>query len=557
MKNLILTYRRGFLMAFIFAILLTPAQASLPIDMERYLLSLDSVMDNHLQYEEQFEEGINRLKQELDNATDEEHVYQINQMLGIMYSSFIADSALYYQQINEDYALNKQRKDYLNEIFLGRARLFTSVGLLSEAEAEFGKIDLSDMPEAFISNYYAIRLHAAIQKSRMTADGLPTADSQVWAEQLKQHSLPGDKLNEALQVLWNYHKSDRQQQLIAVYENLLEESLQHQDLHAVHAAYMLSGAYAAIGDEEMALKNLCLSSEIAIKYCDRELNALTDLIVFLMNHEDYERAYRYINFVLESQENYPDRVRSLQVAQNMRQLSDEMLQISKKQQDTILKYLYVVAIAFVIVGVLLVVLFLMYRRLNRQKDEIDKINNSLVNSNAHIQEINRELNNANYIKEAYIASLFSSCANYLNLMDGFRSDIYRKARGGKMDEVLEATAPDSPLIHQEAKELNRSFDETFLTIYPSFVADFNSLLNEEEQLSAKEGSLNTELRIYALIWLGFSNGNKIANLLHVTPKTVYNAIARVRSKAKEPNLTAEQFNAAVCLLGRKRLRQDS
>ena len=536
----------------LFACLCVPSAAyALPSkQVEKYLVELDSIVANHKVYEKHFEEGLTRLKDELQNASDLDSIYQINQMLGIMYSSFIADSALYYLQINEEYARSMQRDDYLNEIHLGRARLYTSIGLLEEAQNEINLIDLTDMSDGFINNYYAIRLHMVIQKNRyrgLSVDDTETADL---AEGLKEHTIPDHKLSHALQVLWNYKGPDRAQKLIGAYEPLLEESMRNQDLHAVHAAYMLSGAYAGIGNDELAVKNLALAAGLAVKLCDRELSPLTDLITFLVKHEDYERAYSYMHFVIESQTYYPDHARAMQIAQYMQLLSGEMLRISQQKQQTILHYLWGLTMAFVILAIMLACIFFMYRRMRRQKEEIALINKRLTESNNHILQINQQLNEANSIKEAYIASLFSNCSNYLNVMDEFRSDIYRKAKAGLMADVLQATAPENAIIHQESKELNRSFDETFLRIYPHFVNDLNKMLNEDGQLSAKEGSLTTELRIYALIWLGFSNGNKIANLLHITPKTVYNAIARVRSKARIPNVTAEQFNADVCALGR-------
>ena len=524
-----------------------------PKQVERYLLSLDSVIDHHEIYEREFEEGVTRLKQEISSATDDEQKYQLRQMLGIMYSSFMADSALYYLQLNEDYAHKEQRTDYLNEIHLGRARLYTSIGLLAEAQTEIDQIDLTGMPEGFVSYYYVIRLHMVIQKNRLTGEQLTDDDTRHLADMLKLHAQPDDKMSQAQLVLWSYEAPDRPQKLAAAYEALFEESLRTKNLNAVHAAYMLSGAYGSMGDDEQALKYLCLASETAVKLCDRDRSALIDLITYLVNQEDYERAYSYIHFVIESQTYYPDHARALQIAQYMELLSTEMQRISQKQQNTILTYLWVLIGAFGVLCLLTGGLLLLYRRLRRQKAEISAINQQLCDSNLHIQQINHQLNEANFIKEAYIAGLFSNCAHYLNMMEDYRADINRKAKAGKNDEVLQITAPENTFIHQEAKELNRSFDETFLSIYPNFVADLNTLLSEDGQLTAKDNCLSTELRIYALIWLGFNNGSKIAHLLHVTPKTVYNAIVRVRSKAKDPTLTADQFNAAVCALGRNNI----
>ena len=51
---------------------------------------------------------------------------------------------------------------------------------------------------------------------------------------------------------------------------------------------------------------------------------------------------------------------------------------------------------------------------------------------------------------------------------------------------------------------------TFLTIYPDFLQQLNSLLHPDEVQLKKGELLNTELRIYALIRLGITDSSKIA-----------------------------------------------
>ena len=87
-------------------------------------------------------------------------------------------------------------------------------------------------------------------------------------------------------------------------------------------------------------------------------------------------------------------------------------------------------------------------------------------------------------------------------------------------------------MKDELKEFYRSFDTVFLHIYPDFVNDFNSLLQEDKRITLKEGELlNTELRIYALIRLGITDSIKIAEFQHCSPQTIYNNRFKVRNKA--------------------------
>ena len=107
---------------------------------------------------------------------------------------------------------------------------------------------------------------------------------------------------------------------------------------------------------------------------------------------------------------------------------------------------------------------------------------------------------------------------------------------------------DSPImIESELKEFYRTFDAIFLHVYPSFVSDFNSLLQPEYRIIPKEeGRLNTELRIFALMHLGVTDSSKIADFFHWSTQTVYNKRVYIRQKA----IDRETFNDQVRKLGK-------
>ena len=62
----------------------------------------------------------------------------------------------------------------------------------------------------------------------------------------------------------------------------------------------------------------------------------------------------------------------------------------------------------------------------------------------------------------------------------------------------------------------------------------NALLREEERITLKPGVLlNKELRIFALLRLGFTDSEQIANFLHCSVSTIYNYKTKMRNKAKD------------------------
>ena len=68
--------------------------------------------------------------------------------------------------------------------------------------------------------------------------------------------------------------------------------------------------------------------------------------------------------------------------------------------------------------------------------------------------------------------------------------------------------------------------------FPTFIDDFNKLLVPEGRIIPKtEGSLTTELRIFALIRLDITDSVKIAKFLGYSVTTIYNYRTKVRNKA--------------------------
>ena len=97
----------------------------------------------------------------------------------------------------------------------------------------------------------------------------------------------------------------------------------------------------------------------------------------------------------------------------------------------------------------------------------------------------------------------------------------------------------------------KTFDTSFLQLYPTFVEEFNSLLKEEERITLKDGeSLNTELRIFALIKLGITQSSHIASLLRYSVNTIYNYRAQVKNAALSDR---ENFEETVRKIGSKRV----
>ena len=151
--------------------------------------------------------------------------------------------------------------------------------------------------------------------------------------------------------------------------------------------------------------------------------------------------------------------------------------------------------------------------------------------NARLQLANRQLSESNQIKEEYIGRFIKLCSTYIDKLDGYRRMVNKKVCAGQIEELTKITR-SSNALNAELDELYKNFDTAFLHLFPNFVAQFNALLQEDEQIVLKRDELlNTELRIFALIRLGINDSSQIAEFLRYSVNTIYNYRAKVKNKA--------------------------
>ena len=171
------------------------------------------------------------------------------------------------------------------------------------------------------------------------------------------------------------------------------------------------------------------------------------------------------------------------------------------------------------------------RALVQSNQELLRLNDKLNNINNQLNDTNNQLYEISNVKEHYIAEFFDVCFSYISKMEKYQNVLYKYAINKYYDELIKKLK-SSALVDEELTALYARFDKVFLGLYPTFVADFNALLKDGEQIVLKSDALlNRELRIYALLRLGITDSGKIANFLRCSTSTVYNYRTRMRNKA--------------------------
>ena len=177
------------------------------------------------------------------------------------------------------------------------------------------------------------------------------------------------------------------------------------------------------------------------------------------------------------------------------------------------------------------------KALKDSNNELKDSNNELKDSNKALRNSNDELENTNAKRELMANAFIMLCYQYIERLESQRKLVIRKIRANQQNELL-STLSSSKLSTEENQNFLSQFDKIFLSLYPSFVNELNSLLIPEAQIELKEDNkLTPSLRVAALVRLGVTESPKIAGILSYSLQTIYNN----RSTLKNSAIDKENF----------------
>lgn len=299
-------------------------------------------------------------------------------------------------------------------------------------------------------------------------------------------------------------------------------------------AFTIAEIFGQLRDYETEKKYLLLSA-IADMNCKSRISGSIERLASLsMSQGDLDRAYSYYNSILQNELNTNMKPRVILTTRNMNSVRVAYNNKLQNQRQQLRIYLLVVILALFIISF---VLFLVYKqrvKLSIARAELHRANAELEEINKNLSKLNLELADANHKKEEYIGMLFGTCSLYIEQLNSFRSSVAGKVITHKWDELRDMVDKDV-LAKEQLRDFIRNFDEIFLRIYPNFIEELNTLLRPDEQIPALTSmSLTTDLRIHALVRLGFTDSQKIADFLHLSLRTVYNNRVAMRNKSIVP-----------------------
>ena len=266
--------------------------------------------------------------------------------------------------------------------------------------------------------------------------------------------------------------------------------------------------------------------------------AIIDLTEHLFKQYHQTRdVVKYVNDAIESGEYYGMRSQITHIDKIIPDISKE-----KSRQNRIL----VIFFGIIVTIFLIYLLHIIFRYEKNRKllkdylamnEKVKEENDLLHDENEKLSRKGMLLRDSNKLKDAYLGKLLESNSELTNMFEEFAVKADQKLKKAQYEQV-QKSIKELQKSFSKKEQLDR-FDELFMSMFPTFITDFNALLMPEHRKQESEALLTPSMRIFALIRLGITSNQQIARVLNYSYNTILNYRVRVRTMAINPD-TFEQ-----------------
>lgn len=519
-------------------------------DLKSLSAYLDQIISNKEQFTAQKEQKIANLKQLLKDAgSSPEYQYEINAKLGEEYKKFKLDSAISYVEKNLNIAYELGNPRFISATQIQLASLYSYSGMYRESEVMLKKINSSQLPKELRADYYVTYSQFFEHYSATHSTRDYSREQELYIDSVMAVLEP-TAYRYRLNVVRKYVNSDE----VDLAERLLFTMLDEEEVDSPNYAvimHYLGNVNRRKGNPDLEKKYYTLSAIADIKNSTKENASFRSLATIYYETGDIARAFKYAQSAIEDAVFCNVQFRTAQLSGFYSIINAANQARDAKSKFQLQLYLALISVLSLFLILLVAYVYKQMKKLSGIKEELSSTNSKLTSLNNELNERNAQLSESNHIKEQYIAHFFDLCSTYINKIEDYRKDLSKLALNNQFDRLVKALK-STAMVDNEIEDLYKNFDSIFLSLYPTFVSDFNSLLIKEEQVVLKSDDLlNKELRIYALLRLGITDSIKIAAFLRCSISTVYNYRTKMRNKSVVPRDEFEDIVMKIGILHRK------
>ena len=509
-------------------------------DEDELLHRLDQYIARRDEFSSKKEKKLIRMKKKLNLTSGKRERLSLYNQIYREYYTYRYDSAMVYA--NRGLQLAEQLHDtyYINLNKINRAAVLSTGGFYSQAEDLLLSLKPEDISPKLMQYFYytltwVYNYWGAFCERSEFKEEMQDKKRLYLAKTLEHMGNKQSALYYYLSGELEYLLHHTDKKVLGWYQKALAASPVDSRVHA-SAAYCIARYYQ--DNEQMDIyEKYLVQAAISDQVCPLKENlALQELSTYLYNKDAKyaKRVSKYIYCSMEDAQFYNNRLRMVEISRILPLITETNHQREIRQNRIITISLVVVSIVSLGFLVMMFFVFRINKRLAKSRREV-KSQNTL------LDELNQKLLNTNKRRETYMRLFMDISAVYIKKLDDYRKLVSRKIKAKQTADLL--TAINSyKLAEEEASSFYNRFDKAFMDLYPNFVDEFNQLLLPEKQIVLPApNSLTKELRIYALMRLGITDGQELATLLFYSTQTIYNYKTAIRKRAKD--LTT--FDAAI------------
>jgi hypothetical protein len=481
-------------------------------------------------YDSQKEFRISKLKAKLEATPKGDYATQYNicSQLYDEYKSYQFEKA--YTCTQRMMAISKASRSLTreNDAKIKTAFLLVSSGMFKETFESLDQINTNLLNDSSKLDYYSIKERAYSDLEDYNSDKNFAPFDRAQSIKYLDSAIALAKPNsfESLR-----HLGDRQIRLgqakkPSYYLDLLDKYPLTAHQRAMSAT-ALSAFYQGPEHADDRIALLTIGAINDIRSSTKETLAIFKLGQELYSKGNINDAYAFIKQAMDDADFYGARLRKIKIGAVLPVVAAKKIILAENEKNKFLIYLLSITVIAVLIALVSFIVFIQLKRLKVKERIIEE-------KNVLLEKINDKLIEDTHIKEEYIGYFFNVISGYILKLEKLKRNVERKITIKKYDDVL--LSVNEINIKKERETLFYTFDHIFLKIFPNFISTFNSLFKKEDQIWPKDNEvLNTDLRIFALMRLGISDVETIANILEYSVNTIYVYKMRIKAKALVPS----------------------
>lgn len=543
---------------------------------------MDSVIAHRTDYYVQKDKKIEQIKLGSAYVTDKKDKLQMYERLVNEYSPYIYDSAMVYTQKGIYLARQTNDSDCYKKFQIIKARLLVSRSFYIEAKEILDNIEVppSDRRLNYLYNCAQCALYFNLKLSTHDTEYGPRYDRlfHKYMDNALLYSPQKDAQYYYMKGVQLAFSNGGVKDIEACLSKAMSQLKPDSRLYG-KSAFILAKVYGRHNQPDLQERYLLLASISDVMSATNEGMALQEVALRLYKH-DVRKAQRYINVSLNDANVFSSRQRRIELYSNLNTIlsANNQAMTNTGKWHIVLTLSIIVLLGGVVWGAMRIkrknnllkqneknltaqteqlsatnskqkeandelvksndqlvksndALVKSNDKLAKSNDELVKSNDELVKSNDALTESIDKFEQTNAKREYMAKAYIGLCYQYIEKLESQRKMVIRKIKANQQKELLSILS-SSKRTAEENHTFFSQFDSIFLSLYPTFVTELNTLLTPEAQVELKENNeLTPSLRVAALIRLGITESSMIAGILSYSPQTIYNYRSALKNGA--------------------------